>query len=72
MSEPLAVGNPYPCPRCHTDHVIEQPYADRSTAERTHLYITCRGERYFVGQRLDWQAGQNHARIPHDRDVEIP
>jgi hypothetical protein len=52
MPEPvrLAVGEPYPCPRCHTPHVIEQPYADRSTAERTHLYVVCRGDRYFVGQ----------------------
>lgn len=47
---PLRPGDPYPCPRCRTPHVIEQPFQDRSTAERTHLYITCRGERYFVGQ----------------------
>ena len=46
----LTVGDPYSCPRCRTPHVIEQPLADRSTAERTHLYITCRGEQYFVGQ----------------------
>lgn len=32
--------------------MVEQPYADRSTAERSHLYITCGGQRYFVGQAL--------------------
>jgi len=42
-------GDPYPCPRCHTPHVVEQPYRDRTTAERTHLYVTCRGAKYFVG-----------------------
>ncbi len=47
---PLRPGDPYRCLRCHTDHVIEQPSADRTTAERNFLYITCRGERYFVGQ----------------------
>ncbi len=49
----LTVGDPYPCPRCHVPHVVEQPYRDRSTAERTHLYITCRTDRYFVGQAVD-------------------
>lgn len=49
-TSPLAVGAPYYCSRCHTPHVTEQPYADRSTAQRTHLYITCRGEHYYVGQ----------------------
>ena len=24
----LTVGDPYRCPRCHTPHVIEQPFAD--------------------------------------------
>jgi len=52
---PLRPGDPYRCPRCHTAHVIEQPYADRSTAERTHLYIPCRGNRYFVGQAVNGQ-----------------
>jgi len=50
---PLRPGDPYRCPRCHLDHVIDQPYADHSTAERTHLYITCRGARYFVGQVIE-------------------
>jgi len=45
----LQVGDPYACPRCRTPHVVEQPYRDRSTAERTHLYVTCRGAKYFVG-----------------------
>ena len=45
----LQAGDPYPCPRCRTPHVVEQPYLDRSTAERTHLYVTCRGAHYFVG-----------------------
>lgn len=53
MPETLTVGAPYRCPRCHTDHVIEQPYADQSTAARTHLYITCRGEKYFIGQVVE-------------------
>jgi hypothetical protein len=45
----LNVGDPYPCPRCRTPHVVEQPYRERSTAERTHLYVTCRGDHYVVG-----------------------
>jgi hypothetical protein len=43
------VGKAIPCDRCGGVHVIERPYADRTTAERTHLYITCRGQRFFVG-----------------------
>lgn len=46
-------GDPYACPRCHVPHVMDQPYRDRSTAERTHLYVTCQGQRYFVGQAVD-------------------
>lgn len=50
MPEPLQPGDRYSCPRCHQVHVVELPYADRSTAERLHLYVTCRDQRYFVGQ----------------------
>jgi hypothetical protein len=46
----MTAGDAYRCPRCHGTHVVEQPYADRSTAERSHLYVTCQGQRYFVGQ----------------------
>lgn len=49
MAESLQVGDAYSCPRCRQSHVVEQPYRDRSTAERSHLYVTCRGARYFVG-----------------------
>jgi len=45
----LKAGDAYPCPRCRTPHVVEQPYLDRPTAERNHLYVTCRGAHYFVG-----------------------
>lgn len=45
----LRAGDSYPCPRCRTPHVVEQPYLDRTTAERNHLYVTCRGDHYFVG-----------------------
>jgi hypothetical protein len=37
------------CNRCGGEHVVEQPY-DRTTTERIHLYVTCRGRRFFVGQ----------------------
>ena len=49
MAEQLTAGDSYLCPRCHVPHVVEQPYRDRSTAERSHLYVTCRGAQYFVG-----------------------
>jgi RNase P subunit RPR2 len=45
----LQAGDTYPCPRCRQPHVVEQPYRDRTTAERSHLYVTCRGAHYFVG-----------------------
>jgi hypothetical protein len=38
---------------CRQTHVVEQPYADRSTAEKMHLYVTCRGQQYFVGIAKD-------------------
>lgn len=50
MTTSLQPGDPYPCRRCSQVHVLEQPYAERTTAERLHLYVTCRGQRYFVGQ----------------------
>jgi hypothetical protein len=50
MPEPLQPGDAYACPRCHTVHLVEQPYTDRTTAERFHLYVTCQGLKYFVGQ----------------------
>lgn len=37
------------CPHCHSFHVTERPFPDRTTAERDHLYITCKGKKYFVG-----------------------
>jgi hypothetical protein len=52
MAVALAAGAAYRCPRCRTTHLIEQPYRDRTTAERDHLYVTCRGARYFVGLAL--------------------
>lgn len=53
-AEPLKAGDPYRCPRCRRPHVVEQPYAtSRTTAERLHLFITCGGGRYFVGQARD-------------------
>jgi hypothetical protein len=45
----LQAGDAYPCPRCRQPHVVTQPYRDRSTAERSHLYVTCGGQLYFVG-----------------------
>ena len=42
------IGDPAPPDRDAADG--GRPQADRSTAERTHLYITCRGDRYYVGQ----------------------
>jgi len=41
MPDPVRMkaGDPYLCPRCHVPHVVDQPYRDRSTAERTHLYM---------------------------------
>lgn len=51
MPEPprLRAGDSYACPRCRRPHIVEQPYADRTTAEQRHLYVTCRGDQYFVG-----------------------
>lgn len=46
----MNAGDTYTCPRCRGTHVVERPYLDRTTAERGHLYVTCRGARYFVGQ----------------------
>ena len=55
----LKAGDPYPCPRCHVPHVVDQPYADSTTADRSHLYVTCQGQRYFVGQVIaDRKPGQ--------------
>lgn len=48
--KPDDVGTEVKCQRCQNLHVLEQPYADKTTAERTHVYVTCRGQRYFVGQ----------------------
>jgi hypothetical protein len=47
---PLHRGLEVRCPHCRQWHVIEQPYADDSTAAQSHLYVTCRCDRYFVGQ----------------------
>jgi len=75
MATALRSGDSYPCPRCGTPHLVEQPYLDRSTAERNHLYVTCRGAHYFVGvaprHRDDSQVGPNHGRPP-GRTTEIP
>ena len=48
----LAAGDFYACPRCHMPHLVEQPFVERSTAERTHLYVSCQGAKYFVGQGM--------------------
>src|SRR5687767_7684065 len=48
--QPLKPGDSYRCPNCDQVHVVEQPYAQVTTAERIHLYVTCQGQRYFVGQ----------------------
>jgi hypothetical protein len=50
---PENVGKEIPCRICGGRHVIERPYADSTTADRTHLYVTCRGQRYFIGQVAD-------------------
>ena len=50
MRETLRPGDSIPVPagmRCTSS---SYPYADRTTVERIHLYLTCRGGRYFVGQ----------------------
>lgn len=60
----MKAGDAYPCPRCRTTHVVEQPYVYRSTAERGHLYVTCRGEQYFVGQV---RAADREEHTAHDR-----
>lgn len=57
----LKVGDAYPCRRCHVPHVVIQPYADHSAAERSHLYITCQGQPYFVGiapSRVEREPGE--------------
>jgi hypothetical protein len=44
-------GDELQCPHCRQWHVVDRPYADHSTAESAHLYVTCpltKG-RYFVG-----------------------
>jgi hypothetical protein len=49
---PSKPGDPYRCPRCREVHLVEQPYADATTAAQHYLYVTCRGDQYFVGQVL--------------------
>lgn len=52
----LRVGLEMRCARCSRSgrdvwHALEQPYADDTTAAKSHLYITCpkAGGKYFVG-----------------------
>lgn len=49
----LAAGAVLKCRHCHQSHVVEQPYRDRRTAERLHLYVTCGKHQYFVGIATD-------------------
>lgn len=37
----MAAGDSYRCPRCHIDHVVEQPFAHATTAERPYLNAIC-------------------------------
>ena len=48
--QPLKPGDSNRCPHCYQDHIVEQSYAQVTTAERIHLYVTCQGQQYFVGQ----------------------
>jgi hypothetical protein len=50
MSDVLQRGLEVHCPRCRQWHVVEQPYAAATTAEREYRYVTCGPHRYFVGQ----------------------
>jgi hypothetical protein len=61
MPEPPALhpGDPYYCPRCHTPHVIELQYADRSTAQRTHLYITLSEGNDTFSARSPWSSASH-------------
>lgn len=45
----LIPGELFRCPHCQRDHVVEQPYAAASTADREFMYVRCRGDLYFVG-----------------------
>jgi hypothetical protein len=53
MIEPLELGDEVHCPHCQQWHPVVQLYADRSTAEKHHLYARCPGHLgwhiYFVG-----------------------
>lgn len=47
------VGQPWSCFRCGKDHSILRPHAESTTAEKDHLYIDCKGSRYFIGQIVE-------------------
>ena len=57
MSVGLQLGFEVHCPHCRRWHVVEQPYAMDSTAERGYLYVRCVKGQYFVrqiGQASRW------------------
>jgi hypothetical protein len=46
----MQAGDEQHCPRCRAWHVLEQRHVEGVTAyERMMLYVTCRGERFYVG-----------------------
>ena len=50
MNLQLQPGLEVHCVHCQQWHVVEQPYAASTTAERDHAYMTCGPHRYFAGQ----------------------
>jgi hypothetical protein len=45
----LGVGVELHCPHCGSWHPATVPYAGSTTAEQTHVYVTCAQGRFFVG-----------------------
>src|SRR5262249_34457749 len=54
------------CPHCHLWHRVDQPYVHDSTAAKTQLYATCRGQQYYAGASIRRSAWGAHVGVGTD------